>query len=150
MKKGFTLIELLAVIVILGFLVAMVIDNYKKYLDSSKENAYSTIERNMEASAESMMVDCTLSSGVDETANGLCISLDIPDVKDEKINVSLNNLVGSNYMDDVLDPSNTNKKCDYANSYVTITNTTRLTNKNISYSYKACLRCGNHTSDYCN
>ena len=148
MKKGFTLIELLAVIVILGFLVAMVIDNYKKYLDSSKENAYSTIERNMEASAESMIVDCSLSVG-DETMNGLCVSLDIPDVKDEKINVSLNNLVNSNYMEDVLDPSNTNKKCDYVNSYVTITNTTRLTNKNISYSYKTCLRCSNHTSDYC-
>ncbi|MDD3241658.1 MAG: type II secretion system protein [Bacilli bacterium] len=149
MKKGFTLIELLAVIVILGFLVAMVIDNYKKYLDSSKENAYLTIERNMEAAAESMIVDCSLSVS-DEYRGGLCVSLDIPDVKDEKINVSLNNLVTSEYIDDVLDPANTNKKCDYENSYVTITNTTRLTNKNISYSYKSCLKCGSHTSDYCN
>ena len=87
-KKGFTLVEILATIVILGILTVGAILAYTKYIDKSKNNAYDTLAKSAaDAAAEYNMVH--MGTGT----------------------VTLKELVESDYLKNVNDPSSQGKKC---------------------------------------
>lgn len=120
-RKGFTLVELLAAITILGLLMSVAIASVSWILDSSEENFYETLEKNILLTAENY---CAENRGA------------LPSVEGQERRVYLKTLVDSNYLgkNDVVDYGKA--ACNINTSYVSI-----LKKKNGGYSYKLRLYC---------
>lgn len=102
-QKGFSLVELLAVIAILGILMGVAIGAVSWILDSSEENFYDNLEKQILLTAETYFANHRAA---------------LPQIEGQKRRISVQTLVDNNYLKkgDVVDYGK--QECDLENSYV--------------------------------
>ena len=126
-RKGFTLVEVLAVIVILGILIAIMIPNVNKLINSFKDDNYKNLKRTITVAARSYISDNRYEIKIN--------NLPCTNRTDEKTVKSINNigltnsripietLIDKNYIKEkngkITNPIN-NKELNIANSYILV------------------------------
>ncbi len=130
-RKGFTILELLAVIIILGILMTLAYVGVSGYLNKTRSATYENFEHNITDGVTNFLID---HSGY------------IPN-EGESLVVDVSKLVCEGYIDNLQDPSESNKTCNLE-SYAIVT---RNTNKgyNMDINYEACLVCEGYKSPAC-
>ena len=125
MKKGFTLVELLVVIMIIGLIGVIGIVAFKSVFSNGEANYYDSLESNIKLAGSDYYVDHR-----DK----------LPNIGDTS-EISLGDLVESNYIDPVLD----------SNGNVCTNGKVYAYKENGKYVYEVCLLCDNYQSDgkYC-
>lgn len=124
-QRGFTLIELLAIIVILAILLVIAIPNIVKIIDKARNNAFTRNEQLITNAARTYFYQNT--------------SL-LPLNNNDSTFVSLNELISSKLIDNIIDPKD-RSTCNIYSSGVAITKSSENT-----YTYLPQLNCNNYSS----
>lgn len=122
------MVELLATIVVLGLLMAVAIGAVSLVLNSSEENFYESLEKQVIMAAESYYADHRGS---------------LPQAIGQKRRVTLQTLIKNNYLKKGSVVDYGKRECDTANSYVTVTKTSKS-----DYIYTLHLICPAKTIDH--
>jgi len=144
-KKGFTLIEMLAVIMLLGILTTIAVVSYTNYLNTSREKSFNLAENSFKDALLEAYVDCK--TGFSD--NDFCSKHSEPNMKDERDEITLLELIEAEHIEKIKNPYNTNEYCDINNSYIEVISNADFTDHS-DLSYKVCLICGNKSSEDCN
>jgi len=125
-KQGFTLIELLVVIIVLSVLLLIAVPSINRIINESRSKTYRILEETMAKSSKNYI---SVNFG------------ELPDTIGSYVQVDLEALQASGYIDDVYDLENSTSACT---GYINITKIGVY-----DFSYDPCLICDNHRSDYC-
>lgn len=122
-KKAFTLVELLAVIIVLGFLLAIIIPKIFSTVSGSKEDVYKTKESQLKKAAEDYV---------------LYNNVELPDIVGNNILINLGELVNGKFINEIKDLDD-NSICG---GFVIVTKTNKE-----NYSYLPCISCTNYETE---
>ena len=127
-RKGFTLVEVLAVIVILGIIIAIMIPNVNKLINSFKDDNYKNLKRTITVAARSYISDNRYDIEIEglpcQTNSETKFIIKIDNLKlENKSKIPIETLIDKNYIKEkngkITNPIN-NKELNIANSYILV------------------------------
>ncbi len=123
-NKGFTLIELLGVIVVLAIISGLAVLSINGVIETGKKSVYKSYEDSFK--------DAVINYFTDD-------SKQIPKINNEK-KIYLEDMIASNYLDDINDPNGGDCNNKENNSYVLVKRNGDIS-FNYNLEYKVCLIC---------
>ena len=141
-NKGYTLIELISVIALLSIVLILGVYSVTNFLIDSKDKSFNILVNSFEDGVLEAYTSCLSNP----TIASFCTNHDMPS-NGNSDTIYLRELINEEFVEKFKNPWNTSEECDVNTSYVRVT---RNNANSISFTYKTCLKCGNHQSKGCN
>ena len=140
-NKGFTLIEMLAVMAILAILMGVAVYALQGHLIKGRNKSFKIVVNTFEDGVLEAYTTCL----AEPDSSDFCTNHPLPDFNGTDT-ITLKELEDEQFIEPIKNPWKKDERCN-PSSTVTVT---RNDQNNISFDYKTCLICGEHSSEGCN